>query len=244
MSQYRNMCYLRKHQCETKKKISVVSESRCLTSPASCAPGNATHGCPAAPPSCPVGQRQERGTCLPAAPPSCPVGQRQERGTCLPCLCSGQGSLGPQCEARTGQCSCRCDTWLSLLPPDSLLAPGHSGRAGGATGAGRAPGAAGGWQRGGLTLRVREPRAIMADSSAVLEVKVEGFLGRVCLTGADCHAQQSECRANLCVCRSGFTQKGPLTCRASPPQLCSFAPCGSGGSCEQHDGTFTCHCHR
>ena len=28
----------------------------------------------------------------------------------------------------------------------------------------------------------------------------------------------------------------------SPPSICSFSPCEQGGSCEEHDGTFTCHC--
>ena len=29
-----------------------------------------------------------------------------------------------------------------------------------------------------------------------------------------------------------------------PPPPCSFAPCEEGGTCEEHDGTFTCHCVR
>ena len=29
---------------------------------------------------------------------------------------------------------------------------------------------------------------------------------------------------------------------SSPPSLCSFSPCEEGGSCEEHDHTFTCHC--
>jgi len=28
----------------------------------------------------------------------------------------------------------------------------------------------------------------------------------------------------------------------APPSPCSFAPCEEGGTCEEHDGTFTCHC--
>ena len=27
-----------------------------------------------------------------------------------------------------------------------------------------------------------------------------------------------------------------------PPSPCSFAPCEGGGRCEEHDGTFSCHC--
>ena len=28
----------------------------------------------------------------------------------------------------------------------------------------------------------------------------------------------------------------------APPPLCSFKPCEEGGTCEEHDNTFTCHC--
>ena len=27
-----------------------------------------------------------------------------------------------------------------------------------------------------------------------------------------------------------------------PPSPCSFSPCEEGGNCEEHDGTFSCHC--
>ena len=38
----------------------------------------------------------------------------------------------------------------------------------------------------------------------------------------------------------------PLLSLSAPrtPSLCSFAPCEEGGTCEEHDGTFTCHCVR
>ena len=32
--------------------------------------------------------------------------------------------------------------------------------------------------------------------------------------------------------------------RPLPPRLCSFAPCGNFGKCEEHDGTFSCHCFK
>ena len=39
------------------------------------------------------------------------------------------------------------------------------------------------------------------------------------------------------------TSTRPLISPPSPPPSpCSFAPCEAGGSCEEHDGTFSCHC--
>ena len=35
-----------------------------------------------------------------------------------------------------------------------------------------------------------------------------------------------------------------MTNRPLPPRLCSFAPCGNFGKCEEHDGTFSCHCFK
>ena len=35
-----------------------------------------------------------------------------------------------------------------------------------------------------------------------------------------------------------------ITNRPLPPRLCSFAPCGNFGKCEEHDGTFSCHCFK
>ena len=35
-----------------------------------------------------------------------------------------------------------------------------------------------------------------------------------------------------------------VTTRPLPPRLCSFAPCGNFGKCEEHDGTFSCHCFK
>ena len=43
----------------------------------------------------------------PPPSPSCQVGERAERNSCLPCLCSDIGSLGPQCDQK-GVCACRC----------------------------------------------------------------------------------------------------------------------------------------
>ena len=37
----------------------------------------------------------------------------------------------------------------------------------------------------------------------------------------------------------------PLIISPPPaPALCSFFPCEEGGTCDEHDGTFTCHCTR
>ena len=38
------------------------------------------------------------------------------------------------------------------------------------------------------------------------------------------------------------SRPGPLLVVTPPPSLCSFQPCDAGGTCEEHDGTFSCHC--
>ena len=45
-----------------------------------------------------------------------------------------------------------------------------------------------------------------------------------------------------CHCRGmpGCRDTRAVSTMASAP--CSFSPCQAGGSCEEHDGTFTCHC--
>ena len=76
----------------------------------------------------------------------------------------------------------------------------------------------------------------------VNSVTVDGSLGQFCLAHGDCTPRGAECRGGTCHCQLGYKQQSPIACAPSPPLLCSFSPCEAGGTCEEHDGTFTCHC--
>ena len=84
----------------------------------------------------------------------------------------------------------------------------------------------------------RETRAVGQS------VVVDGVLGHgTCLAHGDCVASGAECEGGTCHCRQGYKKQSPGLCWPSPPPSpCSFSPCEPGGSCEEHDGTFTCHC--
>jgi hypothetical protein len=76
----------------------------------------------------------------------------------------------------------------------------------------------------------------------VKSVVIDGALGQFCLAHGDCTPRGAECRGGTCHCQLGYKQQSPIACAPSPPHLCSFSPCEAGGTCEEHDGTFTCHC--
>ena len=81
----------------------------------------------------------------------------------------------------------------------------------------------------------------MSDTH-VKSVIIEGTLGQFCIAHEDCTARDAVCKGGTCHCKLGYKQQSPISCAPSPPDLCSFSPCDEGGTCEEHDGTFTCHC--
>ena len=70
---------------------------------------------------------------------------------------------------------------------------------------------------------------------------VSGVVGEECLTHSDCVTEHAECVRGECECRRGFLPSSPLLCKEDPAP-CSSSPCEGGGTCEEHDGTFTCYC--
>ena len=70
---------------------------------------------------------------------------------------------------------------------------------------------------------------------------VSGVVGEECLTHSDCVTEHAECVRGECGCRRGFLPSSPLLCKEDPAP-CSSSPCEGGGTCEEHDGTFTCYC--
>ena len=73
------------------------------------------------------------------------------------------------------------------------------------------------------------------------DIEVSGLIGHVCLTHSDCVSEHAECVRGECYCRRGFIPSSPLLCKEDPSP-CTSSPCDGGGTCEEHDGTFTCYC--
>ena len=49
--------------------------------------------------------------------------------------------------------------------------------------------------------------------------------------------------SGVCGCKEGFEQTGGnLTCLMIQRSLCDPNPCKGGGTCEEHDGTYSCYC--
>ena len=148
---------------------------------------------------------------------NCPAGYwGVMSAVCQPCLCSVYGSIGQTCQHYTGQCEC--------LPGHTGhkcdICPGGQVEKTGGCELGKTPGGAG----------------------MVSDMKVSGLLGYECQTHSDCVSQNAECVRGQCECRRGFLPSSPLLCKEDPSSLCSSSPCEGGGSCEEHDGTFTCYC--
>ena len=143
----------------------------------------------------------------------CPPGfWRNNLSGCQQCDCSSLGSY--DCHPMTGECKCKA----GFHGPECSDCPaGESG--------------------------CREPRAVALTSDThVKSVVIDGVLGQFCLAHGDCTPRGAECRGGTCHCQLGYKQQSPIACAPSPPHLCSFSPCEAGGTCEEHDGTFTCHC--
>ena len=79
-----------------------------------------------------------------------------------------------------------------------------------------------------------------------ISVSVYGLLGDRCLDDKDCFVDFATCSGGgVCACQPGFKVTGSnLTCVQDWEQvgLCDPNPCHGGGTCEEHDGTFTCYC--
>ena len=64
--------------------------------------------------------------------------------------------------------------------------------------------------------------------------------------GAYCVTEQAQyvfIVIGICTCQSGFLPTGSnMTCLEHHQSLCDPNPCKGGGTCEEHDGTFTCYC--
>ncbi|CAB4061570.1 unnamed protein product [Lepeophtheirus salmonis] len=70
-------------------------------------------------------------------------------------------------------------------------------------------------------------------------------IGDYCLhEESDCLALNSECVNNRCICPEGTSPNSANTsCEIMKiGSLCDPNPCQGGGTCDEHDGTFSCYC--
>ena len=82
---------------------------------------------------------------------------------------------------------------------------------------------------------------ILSDGTGT--VTVYGLIGDKCLDNRDCFIDHTSCLNGVCACQSGFRPTSSnLTCLAQEQSLCDPNPCQGGGTCEEHDGTFSCYC--
>ena len=96
-------------------------------------------------------------------------------------------------------------------------------------------------------------------SPAPPSVVTFGLLGDECLSDADCGGVAdgaAVCDFGRCRCARGDARPSPNGDRCLPgvsakddapvlppgPGPCASHPCYGGGTCEEHDGTFTCFC--
>ena len=154
---------------------------------------------------------------------SCPTGHwgMGDIG-CQPCLCSEVGAAGQNCQQTTGQCLCR---------------PGHTGHKCDICPGGQVE------KSGGCdpVRTVPVPESGVMSDRQFTHIELYGLIGHVCLTHSDCVSEHAECVRGECECRRGFIPSTPLLCKEDPSP-CSSSPCEGGGTCEEHDGTFTCYC--
>ena len=83
---------------------------------------------------------------------------------------------------------------------------------------------------------------ILSDGTGT--VTVYGLIGDKCLDNRDCFIDSTSCNPDgYCACESGYkATSSNLTCLADEESLCDPNPCQGGGTCEEHDGTFSCYC--
>lgn len=141
--------------------------------------------------------------------------------TCEPCLCSVTGARDPKCDQVTGQCACR---------------PGHSGH--------KCDICPGGGVERSRGCRPRTEDRQMADT----EAGIWGPGG--CERDEECRGPGGRCVRGTCECGVGYLPSSRHVCKEDPGHVshqtrasaCSDGPCGEGGTCEEHDGTYTCYC--
>ena len=87
-----------------------------------------------------------------------------------------------------------------------------------------------------------EPKQnILSDGTGT--ITIYGLIGDQCIDDRDCFIDSTSCIEGLCTCEPGFMPTGSnLTCLEHPKSVCDPNPCKGGGTCEEHDGTFTCYC--
>ncbi|XP_059088020.1 agrin-like [Tigriopus californicus] len=90
----------------------------------------------------------------------------------------------------------------------------------------------------------KNPRQVLSDQKPST-----GQIGETCLTDSDCIKDNTKCSLNRCICDEySEYDKQTKGCKALKkettftPGLCDPNPCHGGGTCEEHDGVFTCYC--
>ena len=82
---------------------------------------------------------------------------------------------------------------------------------------------------------------ILSDGTGT--ITIYGLIGDKCLDDRDCFIDSTSCINGLCACQEGFELiGGNLTCTPIQRSLCDPNPCKGGGTCEEHDGTYSCYC--
>ncbi|TRY72500.1 hypothetical protein TCAL_00311 [Tigriopus californicus] len=100
---------------------------------------------------------------------------------------------------------------------------------------------------------------LQAFAPTPTSIHVYGLLGDVCLHRSDCTVSYSICWNRRCTCppRKFVPSPDGRVCTFAPNNVddlqnnhpvmfeespCAHNPCFGGGTCEEHDGTFTCFC--
>ncbi|XP_071744325.1 agrin isoform X3 [Lepeophtheirus salmonis] len=77
-------------------------------------------------------------------------------------------------------------------------------------------------------------------------ITVHGLLGDYCINDLDCSVHHGVCsETRQCICDTDYESSvnGRFCILSQEDQSpCSSNPCLGGGTCEEHDGTFTCFC--
>ena len=83
---------------------------------------------------------------------------------------------------------------------------------------------------------------ILSDGTGI--ITVYGLIGDKCLDDRDCFIDHTSCLDGTCSCLPGhLPTSSNLTCLVNEQlSLCDPNPCQGGGTCEEHDGTFSCYC--
>eukprot|EP00095_Tigriopus_kingsejongensis_P010554 maker-scaffold421_size176100-snap-gene-0.22 protein:Tk10554 transcript:maker-scaffold421_size176100-snap-gene-0.22-mRNA-1 annotation:"hypothetical protein DAPPUDRAFT_308094" len=93
----------------------------------------------------------------------------------------------------------------------------------------------------------KSPRQVLSDQKPST-----GQFGETCLTDIDCIVDNSHCSLNQCICDENHDYHADSrTCKSLSHKdtrpihvsgLCDPNPCHGGGTCEEHDGVFSCYC--